>query len=185
MEDCIDGASILGTGIVGFEGQFSEDNINSYCEDTIQYIINMFSSSLNVKLNEDTEELINENNLQAKSNSVATGNDKENESDDDDANDKLLQQFLLLEKMTNSIGNVSNTSEQLMEELENKIRKVFETYKNDCSSIQLLDYLMMCGNDEYKRLIHNGELDVDKLCKIIDLEYITKISDVTIFWKNN
>jgi hypothetical protein len=47
--------------------------------------------------------------------------------------------------------------------------------------MQVLDYLMVCGNDEYKSLIKNGQLDLHKLCKKIDLEYITKISDVTVF----
>jgi hypothetical protein len=79
----------------------------------------------------------------------------------------------------------ATTKEMQLETLDLKIRKVFDDYKYDCSKMQLLDYLMECGNDEYQTLIKNGKLDLHELCKKIDLEYTTKISDVTVFWRMN
>jgi hypothetical protein len=65
----------------------------------------------------------------------------------------------------------ATTKEMQLETLEKKIRKVFDDYKYDCSKMQVLDFLMVCGNDKYQSLIKNGQVDLHKLCKKIDLEY--------------
>jgi hypothetical protein len=83
-------AAMMSKGIIGFQTRFTDESIFDLCEEAIQYIINLFSKTVNYQ---DVEKIkLTPEEMMTISNSTDTAID--NASDYDDADDYMYQQFL-------------------------------------------------------------------------------------------
>jgi hypothetical protein len=69
-------------------------------------------------------------------------------------------------------------------ELFNRISKEFNNYKDDCLRLNLMEYVDQYKNLYYDVITKNStNLNTDKIIKQKDLLYVTRLTDVSIFWK--
>jgi hypothetical protein len=84
-------AAMVSKCIVGFQTQFTDETIFDLCEQAIQYIIDLFSTTIN---HQDVEgKKLTPEEMMTINNDTDTAIDIA--SDDDDADDYMYQQFLL------------------------------------------------------------------------------------------
>jgi hAT family C-terminal dimerisation region len=163
-----------------YDVKFNDEIIEEYFQSARKYVVELFINKITCV----SKEIDLDENNETENRMVQTTSN--NDSDDDDVFNLDLYQALKTEQDKRRSNDGIKTQQILREEFETKISKQFETYYDECGRLDLEEYVLLYKNSKYDAVTKKGtEVLVDKIKNKIDLAYITSITDVTNYWKNN
>jgi hypothetical protein len=156
--------------------------INGFYDDTTEWTYKLFEDTVLEKENEN--EVIVEEQATVASRNATVSNFNDCEFDDQE-----LQLFSMMKKrlLTENVEAVNNqeTLDRKRTELRIKIRNSMEEYRKQCKQIDMPAYLEANGNELYKTMKKNKQLDLQRINDFEDALYISKFFDVTKWWQDN
>lgn len=109
---------------------------------------------------------------------------EDGKNEDMDDMDRML--FLEFDKELKKNSKDTRSETIRKNELFTRIENQMKEYREDCANIKVIDYVNKYGNEKYKNMKKKDEIiNYNKFTKqYLDVNYITSLSDVTLFWKD-